>query len=102
MANRPRRSRLGSQRRAFPIRANIWAHVGAGRIRTGARASPRPSTPGCRTPPASNSAGPLVVVWDNVKCHVSGVMAGLAAVRPWLTAALCARAEPGRDVVASV
>ena len=29
--------------------------------------------------------GPLVVVWDNLNTHVSGVMAGLIAARPWLT-----------------
>jgi transposase len=26
-----------------------------------------------------------VVVWDNLNAHVSGVMAGLVATRPWLT-----------------
>jgi transposase len=29
--------------------------------------------------------GPLVVVWDNLNTHVSGVMAGLIAARDWLT-----------------
>jgi putative transposase len=29
--------------------------------------------------------GPLVVVWDNLNAHVSGVMAGLIAARDWLT-----------------
>jgi transposase len=29
--------------------------------------------------------GPLVVVWDNLNAHVSGVMADLVAARPWLT-----------------
>jgi transposase len=29
--------------------------------------------------------GPLVVVWDNLNAHVSGVMDGLIAARPWLT-----------------
>jgi len=30
-------------------------------------------------------AGPLVVVWDNLNAHVSGVMADLIAARDWLT-----------------
>jgi transposase len=30
-------------------------------------------------------AGPLVVVWDNLNTHVSGVMAELVAARDWLT-----------------
>jgi DDE superfamily endonuclease len=30
-------------------------------------------------------AGPLVVVWDNLNCHVSAAMAELAAARDWLT-----------------
>jgi putative transposase len=29
--------------------------------------------------------GPLVVVWDGLNTHVSGVMAGLVAARDWLT-----------------
>ena len=29
--------------------------------------------------------GPLVIVWDNLNTHVSGVMAGLIAARDWLT-----------------
>jgi hypothetical protein len=29
--------------------------------------------------------GPLVVVWDNLNCHVSAAMAGLIAARDWLT-----------------
>jgi DDE superfamily endonuclease len=29
--------------------------------------------------------GPLVVVWDGLNTHVSGVMAGLVAAREWLT-----------------
>ena len=29
--------------------------------------------------------GPLVVVWDGLNTHVSGVMADLAAARDWLT-----------------
>jgi DDE superfamily endonuclease len=29
--------------------------------------------------------GPVVVLWDNLNTHVSGVMAGLIAARPWLT-----------------
>ena len=51
-------------------------------------------------------AGPLVVVWDNSNTHVSAAMAELIAARDWLTVfrlpAVRARAEPGRDVVASV
>jgi putative transposase len=30
-------------------------------------------------------AGPVVLVWDNLNTHVSGVMAGLIAARDWLT-----------------
>jgi putative transposase len=30
-------------------------------------------------------AGPLVLVWDNLNSHVSGVMAELTAARDWLT-----------------
>jgi transposase len=30
-------------------------------------------------------AGPLVVVWDNLNCHVSAAMAELIAARDWLT-----------------
>jgi len=30
-------------------------------------------------------AGPRVVVWDNLKCHVSAAMAELIAARDWLT-----------------
>jgi len=30
-------------------------------------------------------AGPLVVVWDNLNCHVSAAMAELIAARAWLT-----------------
>ena len=30
-------------------------------------------------------AGPVVLVWDNLNTHVSGVMAGLVAARDWLT-----------------
>jgi hypothetical protein len=30
-------------------------------------------------------AGPVVLVWDNLTTHVSGVMAGLIAARDWLT-----------------
>jgi DDE superfamily endonuclease len=30
-------------------------------------------------------SGPLVVVWDGLNTHVSGVMADLAAARDWLT-----------------
>jgi transposase len=29
--------------------------------------------------------GPLVVIWDNLNAHISGVMDGLIAARPWLT-----------------
>ncbi len=29
--------------------------------------------------------GPVVLVWDNLNAHVSGVMAGLVAARDWLT-----------------
>jgi transposase len=29
--------------------------------------------------------GPLVVLWDNLNTHASGVMSGLTAARPWLT-----------------
>jgi len=29
--------------------------------------------------------GPLVVVWDNLNCHVSAAMAELVAARDWLT-----------------
>jgi transposase len=29
--------------------------------------------------------GPIVLVWDNLNTHVSGVMADLAAARDWLT-----------------
>ena len=29
--------------------------------------------------------GPLVIVWDNLNTHVSGVMADLIAARDWLT-----------------
>jgi putative transposase len=29
--------------------------------------------------------GPLVVLWDTLNTHVSGVMGGLIAARPWLT-----------------
>lgn len=31
-------------------------------------------------------AGPVVLVWDNLNTHASGVMAGLIAARDWLTA----------------
>jgi transposase len=30
-------------------------------------------------------AGPIVVVWDNLKAHVSATMTGLIAARDWLT-----------------
>ena len=30
-------------------------------------------------------AGPIVLVWDNLNVHVSGVMSALIATRPWLT-----------------
>jgi transposase len=30
-------------------------------------------------------AGPVVLVWDNLNTHISGVMAGLIAARDWLT-----------------
>jgi putative transposase len=30
-------------------------------------------------------AGPLVVVWDNLNCHVSAAMTELIAARDWLT-----------------
>ena len=30
-------------------------------------------------------AGPVVLVWDNLNAHVSGVMAELVAARDWLT-----------------
>ena len=30
-------------------------------------------------------AGPVVLVWDNLNTHVSGVMVGLIAARDWLT-----------------
>jgi hypothetical protein len=50
--------------------------------------------------------GPLVVVWDGLDTHVSHAMADLADTRDWLTVfpapAVRARAQPGRDVVASV
>jgi hypothetical protein len=31
-------------------------------------------------------AGPLVVVWDNLNCHLSAAMTELIAAREWLTA----------------
>ena len=52
---------------------------------TSARASPRRTTPGCWTPRTSSSAGPLVLVWDNLNTHVSRAMAELVAARDWLT-----------------
>jgi hypothetical protein len=30
-------------------------------------------------------AGPIVLVWDNLNVHVSGMMSALIATRPWLT-----------------
>jgi transposase len=30
-------------------------------------------------------AGPIVVIWDNLNCHVSAAMAELAAARDWLS-----------------
>ena len=45
-------------------------------------------------------AGPIVLVWDNLNTHVSGVMADLIAARDWLTVfrlpAYASRAESGR------
>jgi hypothetical protein len=41
-------------------------HLDRALARTGARASPRPTTPACSTPPTSNSAAPVVLVWDNL------------------------------------
>jgi len=50
--------------------------------------------------------GPLVVVWDGLNTHVSRAMAELVAARGLtdrLSApAVCARAQPGREVVGSV
>ena len=47
--------------------------------------------------------GPLVVVWDGLNTHVSGVMADLAAARDWLTIfRLPAYAPELNPVVASV
>jgi hypothetical protein len=49
--------------------------------RTGAKASPRRTTPACSTPGTSSSAAP----WDNLNTHLSAAMKELICARAWLT-----------------
>jgi len=68
-------------------RPRLVCRVRSGRRRDGDKRKGFTETDYARLPGAAHQqpGGPLVVVWDNLNTHVSGMMRELIAARDWLT-----------------